>query len=79
MSYSRTISTLTALFLAQPPSSPPGPMPTTAPRGGSRQTVLADVLIGAQALVERIPLLTRDSRRDRQAFPGLELIAPSAA
>ena len=48
-------------------------------RGGSRQTVLADVLIGAHALVERIPLLSRDRRRDRQAVPGLELIAPSAA
>jgi len=46
-------------------------------RGGSRQTVLADVLIGAHALVERVPLLTRDTRRYLQAFPGLELIAPS--
>ena len=48
-------------------------------RGGSRQTVLADFLIGAHALVERVPLLTRDRRRYRQAFPGLELIAPAAA
>ena len=48
-------------------------------RGGSRQTVLADFLIGAHALVERIPLLSRDRRRYRQAFPGLELIAPSPA
>ncbi len=48
-------------------------------RGGSRQTVQADFLIGAHALVERIPLLTRDRRRYRQAFPGLALIAPSAA
>jgi predicted nucleic acid-binding protein len=45
-------------------------------RGGSRQTVLADFLIGAHALVERVPLLSRDRRRYRQAFPGLELIAP---
>ena len=45
-------------------------------RGGSRQTVLADFMIGAHALVERVPLLTRDTRRYRQAFPGLELIAP---
>ncbi|MBM5818216.1 MAG: type II toxin-antitoxin system VapC family toxin, partial [Cyanobacteria bacterium K_Offshore_surface_m2_239] len=37
---------------------------------------LADFLIGAHALVERVPLLTRDTRRYRQAFPGLELIAP---
>ena len=45
-------------------------------RGGSRKTVLADFLIGAHALVERVPLLTRDQRRYRQAFPGLELIVP---
>jgi predicted nucleic acid-binding protein len=45
-------------------------------RGGSRQTVLVDFLIGAHALVQRVPLLTRDTRRYRQAFPGLELIAP---
>ena len=46
-------------------------------RGGSRQTVLADFMIGAHALVERVPLLTRDTRRYRQAFPGLELITPA--
>ena len=45
-------------------------------RGGSRQTVLADFLIGAHALVERVPLFSRDRRRYRQAFPGLVLIAP---
>jgi predicted nucleic acid-binding protein len=45
-------------------------------RGGSPQTILADFLIGAHALVERVPLLTRDRRRYLQAFPGLELIAP---
>ncbi len=45
-------------------------------RGGQRRRVLADFLIGAHALVERMPLLTRDSRRYRQAFPGLELITP---
>lgn len=48
-------------------------------RGGSRQTVLADFLIGAHALVERAPLLTRDVRRYRQAFPGLELITPPSS
>lgn len=45
-------------------------------RGGQRQRILPDVLIGAHALVERIPLLTRDARRYRQAFQGLELITP---
>ena len=44
--------------------------------GGSRQTVLADFLIGAHALVEQVPLLSRDRRSYLQAFPGLELIAP---
>jgi predicted nucleic acid-binding protein len=45
-------------------------------RGGSRQSILSDFLIGAHALVERLPLLTRDERRYRQAFPGLRLISP---
>ncbi|MFM7268342.1 MAG: type II toxin-antitoxin system VapC family toxin [Cyanobium sp.] len=47
-------------------------------RGGSRQTVLADFLIGAHALVERVPLLSRDRRRYQQAFPGLQLICPAS-
>jgi len=45
-------------------------------RAGQRQMILPDFLIGAHALVERIPLLTRDARRYREAFPGLELITP---
>ncbi len=48
-------------------------------RGGSRQTVLADFLIGAHALVERVPLISRDRRRYQQSFPGLQLISPSPA
>lgn len=47
-------------------------------RGGSRQMILPDVLIGAHALIERCLLLTRDARRYRQAFPGLQLITPEA-
>jgi predicted nucleic acid-binding protein len=45
-------------------------------RGGSRQSILPDFLIGAHALVERLPLLTRDERRYRNAFPGLQMISP---
>lgn len=45
-------------------------------RGGERSMILPDFLIGAHALVERCPLLTRDQRRYRQAFPGLRLITP---
>lgn len=45
-------------------------------RGGERRSILPDFLISAHALVERMPLLTRDQRRYRQAFPGLDLISP---
>lgn len=45
-------------------------------RGGQRTAVLPDFLIGAHAVVEGCPLLTRDPRRYRQAFPGLALITP---
>lgn len=48
-------------------------------RGGERSMILPDFLIGAHALVERCPLLTRDQRRYRQAFPGLKLITPAVA
>jgi predicted nucleic acid-binding protein len=44
--------------------------------GGARPGVLPDFFIGAQALVEGAPLLTRDARRYRTYFPQLELIAP---
>ena len=48
-------------------------------RGRQRTMILPDFLIGAHALVERRPLLTRDQRRYRQAFPGLKLITPAVA
>lgn len=44
--------------------------------GGSRTGVLPDFLIGAHAAVQSWPLLTRDARRYRSYFPGLELITP---
>ncbi len=48
-------------------------------RGGQRNLIMPDFLIGAHALVERCPLLTRDQRRYRQAFPELKLITPAVA
>ena len=44
--------------------------------GGHRTGVLAVFFIGAHAVVERVPLLTRDARRYRTYFPTIELIAP---
>ena len=46
-------------------------------RGGNRQKILPDVLIGAHALIARCPLLTRDPHRYRQAFAGVRLITPT--
>jgi predicted nucleic acid-binding protein len=44
--------------------------------GGPRTTVLPDFLIGAQAQVAGLPILTRDVRRYASYFPTVELIAP---
>jgi len=44
--------------------------------GGIRTGVLPDFFIGAHAAVERLPLLTRDTRRYRSYFPTVQLIAP---
>ena len=44
--------------------------------GGIRTGVLPDFFIGAHAMVESLPLLTRDARRYRSYFPTVMLIAP---
>jgi predicted nucleic acid-binding protein len=44
--------------------------------GGIRTGVPADFFIGAHAVVENLPLLTRDVRRYRNYFPTVMLIAP---
>jgi predicted nucleic acid-binding protein len=46
--------------------------------GGIRTGVLSDFFVGAHAAVERLPLLTRDTRRYRHYFPTVALIAPNA-
>lgn len=43
---------------------------------GKRTSPLPDFYIGAHATTEGIPLLTRDPKRYRSYFRGLELIAP---
>ncbi|MBW9055551.1 type II toxin-antitoxin system VapC family toxin [Rhizobium mesosinicum] len=45
--------------------------------GGSRTGVLPDLLIGAQAAVQRLPVLTRDVGRYNSYFPTIELISPA--
>jgi predicted nucleic acid-binding protein len=47
-------------------------------RGGIRTGVLPDFFIGAHAMVEHLPVLTRDEHRFRHYFPTVELIAPGA-
>ncbi len=45
-------------------------------RGGDRRSPLPDFYIGAHAAVMNYRLLTRDARRYRAYFPGVEIIAP---
>ena len=45
---------------------------------GYRTGVLPDLFIGAHAQVEKLPLLTRDTRRYRSYFPTVELITPAS-
>jgi hypothetical protein len=45
-------------------------------KGGLRERVLPDFLIGAHANVKGYSLLTRDASRYRSYFPDLDIIAP---
>lgn len=44
--------------------------------GGVRSGVLPDFFIGAHAAVDKLPILTRDTRRYRSYFPDVMLISP---
>lgn len=48
-------------------------------RGGTKDTILPDFLIGAHAAVEGLALLTRDPQRVRTAFPAVRLITPETS
>jgi predicted nucleic acid-binding protein len=45
-------------------------------RNGRKQSVLADLYIGAHPAVLNMPLLTRDTGRYRSYFPTVKLITP---
>jgi len=45
-------------------------------RGGRKSLPLPDFFIGAHAAVENLALVTRDLKRFRDCFPGLEFICP---
>ena len=44
--------------------------------GGAKNNVLGDFFIGAHAAVSDLPLLTRDTRRYKNYFPSVKLVAP---
>jgi predicted nucleic acid-binding protein len=48
-------------------------------RGGVRSAPLPDFFVGAHAAISGLALLTRDARRVRSYFPGVEVIAPGLA
>ncbi len=48
-------------------------------RGGQREAILADFLIGAQAEVRGWPIVTRDRKGFASYFPNVELIDPYKA
>lgn len=47
-------------------------------RGGKRERVVADFLVGAQAMLQCDALITRDAGFHRDYFKGLKLIVPAA-
>jgi predicted nucleic acid-binding protein len=48
-------------------------------RGGKRERVVADFLIGAHALLQSSALITRDGGFFRDYFKGLKVIVPKAS
>jgi predicted nucleic acid-binding protein len=44
--------------------------------GGRKEKLLADFLIGGEAVVASVALITRDTRHYRRYFPDLPLITP---
>jgi predicted nucleic acid-binding protein len=47
--------------------------------GGVKNNVLGDFFIGAHAAVSGLPVLTRDSRRYKNYFPNVSLVAPESS
>ena len=48
-------------------------------QGGTKQSILADFMVGAHAAVAGVPVLTRDGQRYRSYFPTVEVISPEQA